>query len=52
MVCVVMVGGDSVARACGMQVNCGILCGTKGAVNWAKDDGEEGRYKMSEEKSL
>ena len=52
MVCVVMVGGDSVARACGMQVNSGILCGAEGRIDWAKDDGEEGRYQVGEEKSF
>ena len=52
MVCVVMVGGDSVARACGMKVNCGILCGAKRRVNWAEDNSEIRRYKVSQEKSL
>ena len=52
MVCVVMIGGDSVTRACGMQVNRGILCGAEGRIDWAKDDGEEGRYQVGEEKSF
>ena len=48
MVCVVMVCDDSVARACGMQVNSGILCGAEGRIDWAKDDGEKWRDQVGE----
>ena len=35
-----------------MKMNCCILCGAEGGVEWAKDDGEEGRDEVSEKECL
>ena len=48
----VVVCGDFVARACGVKMNSGILCGAEGGVEWTKDDGEKWRDKVREEEGL